>query len=95
MVEVLTTSFVSLFMDKFVPSPWCTPLWFWKEMDSRAGLLIKVRYICRYLGPGRFYPKMETVILHAESWPLEGFPHDQRKKSSTHFLKRWEERVVK
>lgn len=69
MAEVLTTSFVSLFTDKFVPRPWCTPPWFWKEMDSRAGLLTKVRYICRYLGPGGFYPKMKTMILHAESWP--------------------------
>lgn len=95
MAEELTTSFVLVFMDKFVSRPWCTPLWFWKEMDSRWGLLTKVIYIWRYLGPRGYYPKMETVILQAESWPSGGFPHDQQKKSSTHFLKRWKERFVK
>lgn len=80
MAEVLTTSFVSLFMDKFVPRPWCTTLWFWNKMDSRVGLSTKVRYISRYLEASGFYPKMETVILHAESWSLGEFPHDQQKK---------------
>lgn len=45
MAEELTTSFVLVFMDKFVSRPWCTPLWFWKEMDSRWGLLTKVIYM--------------------------------------------------
>lgn len=86
MAEVLITTFFSLFMDKFIPRPWCTPPWFWKEMDSRAGLSTKVRYVCRYLGQVDVTQKWK-LILHAESWPLGEFSYDQQKKSSIHFLK--------